>query len=94
MWPPLARWPSPAIVRYPLSGSGPARLNSSLFRRKCVGDVVLVNVADVGDRFLAYVSGYFQLDILEPSIRVEAVLFRLLSKMCNSIRASIVAGEW
>jgi len=38
-----------------------------------VGNVVLVGVANIVDRFLADVLGHHQLDVAKPLIRIEAL---------------------
>src|SRR5688500_6839709 len=69
------------VVLLPLSGEQP------------VGDVVLVDVADVGDRLPANPLRRDALDTAEPDIGIEAPLRRLAAQLPQAVGAGVVGGE-
>src|SRR6516165_9964121 len=58
-----------------------------------VCDVVLIDIADVGNRDLANVPRYDQLDIFKPLVGVQYHLSRLLAKLSNAVGTGIIAGK-
>src|SRR5215471_1854090 len=68
-------------------------LLASLLGGQPIHNVVLVDVADVGDRLLPYVFGGFQLDIAEPPVGVQPILPCLLSEAGNPGGPGVVAGK-
>ena len=57
-----------------------------LLNDQLVGDVVLVDVADVLDGHRAHILGNQQFDILKPLIRIESLCRRSLAQLRNAIR--------
>src|SRR6185436_8997526 len=64
-----------------------------LIAEQLVGDVVLVDVTDVGDRFPADSLRGNALDIAEPQVRIEASLFRLGSELSDPSRPGVVGRK-
>src|SRR3982751_5671924 len=65
-----------------------------LFEGEFVGDVVLVNIPDVGDGFLSNVFFRHQLDIIVPDIGVETHAFSLPTQSRNPTRPSVIASKY
>ena len=65
----------------------------ALLREQPVGDVVLVDVADVGDRLAPDALGRDLLDVAEPDIRVEAALLRFTPQLADPARPRVVGRE-
>lgn len=64
-----------------------------LFDGKLVSDVVLVNIADVGDSLLSNLFGRNEFYIAEPEVRVKAHICRLFAQLHNAIGPGIVTGK-
>jgi hypothetical protein len=65
----------------------------AILRGQLVGDVVLVNIADVSDGLLADVFGYFELYIAEPDVWVETVCGGLFAQARDTIGPRVVTGR-
>ena len=57
---------------------------SPALQNQAVGNVVLVDVADVGHRFLADLLGCHILHVVEPDVGVESALGGFLAKLSKS----------
>src|SRR4029079_1224571 len=64
-----------------------------LRRDQLVGDVVLVDVADGGDRLAADPLRGDALDVAEPEVRVQPALLRLTPQLLDAPRAGVVRGK-
>jgi hypothetical protein len=58
-----------------------------------VGDVVLVDVADIRGRFDADLLGNDDLDVVEPLVGIEAAPLCFLARLGDVARAAVVARE-
>src|SRR5213596_1198488 len=81
-----------------LPGAALDRLDSFLrggpaLQNQAVGNIVLVDVADVGHRFLTDLLGRYILHVLKPEVGIEPALGGLLAQLRNPARAGIVGSE-
>ena len=58
-----------------------------------IGKVVLVNVADVLNGFLADILGRNIFDVAEPNVRIESLRLSLLAKLSNAGRTCVVGSK-
>jgi hypothetical protein len=64
-----------------------------LLDSQLISDVILVDIADISDRFLPDILGHFQFDIAEPLIRIQPVILRLVAKPHNAVRTGVIGGK-
>ena len=64
-----------------------------LFLNQFIGDVVLIDVSHIGDRFLADPSGGDDLDVVKPNVRIKPALRRFLPEFLNTGWAAILGGK-
>ena len=64
-----------------------------LFESQLVGDVVLVDVADIRHRLLSDVFGRNKFHIVEPDVRVKAHICCLFAQPRDTIRSGIITGK-
>ena len=55
-----------------------------------VGNVILIDIADVGNSFGSYFFGRNKLDIIESDVGIISLGFRLLSEFGDAVRTGVV----
>ena len=63
------------------------------FHDQLVGDVVLVDVADISHRLRTDFVGGYVLDVVEPDVWIQSAVAGFLAQLRNSARAGIVGRE-
>ena len=63
------------------------------FRYQLVGDVVLIDVGDVGHRLRADLLGGDILHVMEPDVRIHSALGGFFAQLRYPARAGIVGSE-